>query len=75
MPHYKNGREAKVGDVVLGKDPYDVLPKSGVLLVINASSESCNGQVLGPGMASTQYITLSNALHAEDFEALAFSEK
>ena len=42
MPHYKDGTEAKVGDVIRGK-PYNT-PREivGVVLSVTPNTESCN---------------------------------
>lgn len=45
MPHYKNGREAKVGDQVLGRG-YNVKHIiSGVVVGITPGAECCNVEI------------------------------
>ena len=64
--HYKNGREAKVGDrvVVLNQGK----PFAGVLIETTPGSTSCNGQVVAaPG--NSNYVTLSDCIHADDVQA------
>lgn len=42
MPHYKDGTEAKVGDIIKGKPyntPHEVV---GVVVRVTPDSESCN---------------------------------
>jgi hypothetical protein len=46
MPHYADGKEAKVGDQVVGK-LYNsgAEPKAGVIISITPGAESCNAMV------------------------------
>jgi len=39
--HYKNGKEAKVGDLVVGTD-YNGLPVAGVVVKQLSGSDTCN---------------------------------
>lgn len=63
--HYKNGREAKVGDNVVnfinGK-PYML----GLLVEANAGSTTCNGKVLPAPVNNAHYVTIGDCLHVED---------
>ncbi|MBI5770817.1 MAG: hypothetical protein HZA93_23775 [Verrucomicrobia bacterium] len=61
--HYKNGREAKVGDRVVV--PNNGKPFIGLLSEVNAGSDTCNGQVI-PMPASSHYVTLKEILHVDD---------
>lgn len=63
MPHYKNGREAKIGDVLVCKPQYG-LPISGVVVAVNPSAETCNANVVPTTIS--QYVTLSDCLHIDD---------
>ena len=58
--HYKNGREAKLGDKVISKDG-----SAGTLVSANPGSTTCNGQLVPPG-APTLYVTLKDCLHVDD---------
>jgi hypothetical protein len=65
--HYKNGREAKVGDrvVVLNNGK----PLGGVLVEATPGSSSCNGRVV-PEPFNASYVTLSDCIHADDVAAI-----
>lgn len=67
--HYKNGREAKVGDKVVGVDSCGG-PVAGVLVSVQPGATSCNGQVV-PFNSPTWCVTLGDCLHAEDFKEKA----
>lgn len=70
MMHYKNGREAKIGDRVVGKD-IGGNPIAGMLVAAYPSSDTCNGSIV-PIVILEQYgrtVTLGDCLHIEDFEA------
>jgi hypothetical protein len=64
--HYKNGREAKIGDMVIGLDTSGN-PVAGILVRANAQSTTCNGYIL-PTQAvhNTQLVTLGQTMHADD---------
>jgi len=65
--HYRNGREAKAGDKVVGVETGGQ-PVAGILHSINPGSTSCNGR-----LARTSYndpmVTISDLLHVEDLPA------
>lgn len=64
--HYKNGREAKAGDIVV-----DLENKlMGVLHSPSAQSDTCNGR-LAPVSQNDPYVTIGNCLHIADIAALA----
>ena len=64
--HYKNGREAKVGDKIVGKDIYTGNPFSGIVGFAHAGSDTCNLTVY-PLMATDQMsATAKDCLHIED---------
>jgi hypothetical protein len=71
--HYKNGREAKVGDRIVGVDSSGH-PVAGVLVEANAGSTTCNGNVV-PFNSPTWCITLGDCLHVEDFKAESKEKK
>lgn len=62
--HYKNGREAKVGDRVVV--PNNGKPFIGLLTEANAGSDTCNGRVLPLPVNNEHYVTLKDVLHVED---------
>jgi len=62
--HYKNGREAKVGDAVVGRNVSGD-PVAGVLVDLLASSDTCNGNVILAG-APKHCVTLKDCLHVDD---------
>lgn len=66
--HYKNGREAKVGDKVVGKD-CNGNPIGGILLRGVAESTTCNGYILPLSVAEMNWrlVTLGDCLHLDDF--------
>jgi hypothetical protein len=63
--HYKNGREAKIGDRIVGVDSMGH-PVAGVLVDASSGSTTCNGNVV-PFNSPTWCVTLSDCLHIEDF--------
>ena len=65
--HYKNGREAKEGDVAILVD-YSKKVKVGQVHSIVSGSTSCNCQlaVILPGSVSHICATLGEMYHAED---------
>ncbi len=48
MPHYANGQEAKVGDLIVHspKIPDNAAKALGILISITPSADSCNGQLM-----------------------------
>lgn len=63
--HYKNGREAKVGDevIVFNGDRPNLL---GLLVSATPGSTSCNGRVLPMPVNNAAYVTIGDCLHVED---------
>lgn len=64
MPHYKNGREVKVGDKVVGKSEWGGFSVGTVIQVIPGSS-TCNMQIVPVGTPS-QTVTTSDYFHVDD---------
>ena len=62
--HYKNGREAKVGDHVVGRSYSG--PSSGVVVSAQAGSDTCNLQVLPVTPANLVCMTAKECLHIDD---------
>lgn len=46
MPHYKNGKPANEGDLVIIANPQAVPVTLGVLVQITPGTETCNGQII-----------------------------
>lgn len=68
--HYKNGREAKPGDKIVGLD-HAGNPIAGFLVKIQAGT-TCNGYV---AQSTPIYmVTLGDCLHADDALAVATAE-
>ncbi len=66
--HYKNGREAKIGDRVVV--PNNGQPFIGMLTQATAGSTTCNGRVAPLPLAREDYVTLGDILHVDDALAL-----
>ena len=62
--HYKNGREAKAGDIAVSLTN----KTAGLLHSVSASSNTCNGR-LAPINGSDPYVTISECLHIDDVAA------
>ena len=62
--HYKNGREAKVGDRVFVDDGYNQY--IGVVIKTQPGSTSCNLTVVPMPSANAYSATSSQCLHLED---------
>ena len=66
MPHYKNGREIKVGDKIVGKNEWAGV-FAGTVVVIYPGSATCNFNYI-PSGTPTQSATASDCLHVDDVE-------
>jgi hypothetical protein len=64
--HYKNGREAKNGDMVVMIQGVNSLPIAGILFGATPGINTCNGNIVTPGVALTHYANLLECLHADD---------
>lgn len=71
--HYKNGREAKVGDKIVGADSLGN-PFAGVLVSASGNSTTCNGQVV-PFSSPTWYVTLKDCVHVDDLAIADIPDK
>ena len=69
--HYKNGREAKNGDMVL-LNPSWGAPIIGILYNAQAGNDNCNGKI-APVSPSDSCPDLKDCLHIDDVKA-AISE-
>ena len=67
MPHYKNGREAREFDPVIGTD-CGGNSVYGRIYNINTQSETCNAMLANtiPGGTLPVYVTLDECFHAQD---------
>lgn len=63
--HYKNGREAKIGDKVVTKD-YAGNPISGIVGHANTQSNSWNLYIYPMRPIDQQRVTASECLHIDD---------
>jgi hypothetical protein len=72
--HYRNGREAKIGDQIVGRYPMGNLV-SGILVKANPGSETCNGTVMLTAVLYTlPLVTLGECVHADDISELSKQE-
>lgn len=71
--HYKNGREAKIGDKIVGVDNYGI-PLAGILVSTIAGATTCNGNIV-PFNNPAWSITLKDCLHVEDFNSMIKGEE
>lgn len=62
--HYQNGREAQIGDHVVGRDSGGN-PVAGILIRVNPATQTCDGQVVSL-QAPTYYVTIKDLLHVDD---------
>ena len=65
--HYKNGRAAKDGDVVVSLDPHN--PAIGMLYNASAASDTCNGRIARI-KSSDPYVTIKECVHVDDVKAI-----
>ena len=66
--HYANGKEAKVGDKVVGKDTCGQ-PIAGTVVATEAQCDTCNLQIV-PSYVPNIIATASQCLLADDVAAL-----
>lgn len=64
--HYKNGREAKVGDKVVGKEGYNGNPFSGIVGHTNSQSDTCNLTIYPLRPNEQINATAKECLHIDD---------
>lgn len=62
--HYVNGREAKVGDHIVGRDPSGN-PIAGFVVEAYSDTDRCNLQVV-PFTATRYTATAGECLHVDD---------
>lgn len=68
MPHYKNGREAKNGDTVIGKSQYMPSVLVGMIIDINPNAVSCNCALMRPGGFIQSCVAVSDFVHVDDVD-------
>lgn len=75
--HYKNGREAKNGDLVIGRGNWTgATIMAGLLIDLMPTSTTCNATLLRPGGIAQTCVTVVDFYHAEDaIEALEAQPK
>lgn len=61
--HYKNGRQAKSGDIVLNLNDW----KTGVLHSLNLTNDICNGR-LAQISQNDAYINIKDCVHLDDIK-------
>ena len=64
--HYKNGREARNGDLVIGKPEYGPGVIVGIVQDINPVADKCNCVVIRPGGLIQNCVTCGELYFAED---------
>lgn len=68
--HYKNGREAKAGDQIVGRS-FDGTVVAGVLVSPSSGSDTCNGRLIEASVInSAPFINLKDFVHADDITLL-----
>ncbi len=66
--HYRNGREAKNGDIIVGLNG-DKIIAVGVLHSATPGNDYCNGMI-APIQPTNSYACLVDALHIDDIAAM-----
>jgi len=68
--HYKNGKEAKIGDQVVGRDCCGNLVV-GVLMEILTCTDTCNGHVVPQAVIqNAPMVTIGDCVNVDDIAAL-----
>lgn len=68
--HYKNGKEAKIGDQVVGRDSCGNVV-AGVLMEILSCTDTCNGRVVPQvEILNAPIVTLGDCVNVDDIAAL-----
>ena len=67
--HYRNGREAKNGDVVFYQPSFGI-PIIGILYSALAGNDSCNGRLAVP-TSMDPYPNLAECVHIDDITTAA----
>ncbi len=64
--HYRNGREAKPGDKVIGIN--SGVPVAGILHSLQAGSDTCNARV-AQNSGNDPYVSVKDLIHVDDLPA------
>ena len=65
--HYRNGREAKIGDVIVGRGfDGNGVPMLGVVFKQASTSDTCNLTAVPLTVANTVTLTAKECLHIDD---------
>ena len=64
--HYRNGREAKNGDTVIGKPIHGASNIVGIIQDIQPGCVSCNSTVIRPAGMIQPCVTVGDMLHIDD---------
>lgn len=67
--HYKNGRPAKNGDIIVSIPAYGGAPTVGFLYAATPGNDACNGRI-AVARPSDGYANLSECLHIDDAKAV-----
>ena len=69
--HYRNGREAKNGDIVISMDGYGTMVINGIGVLHGAvpGNDYCNGMI-APIQPVVKSACLIDCLHIEDLQAI-----
>lgn len=65
--HYKNGREAKVGDTVFARS-YDGTPFTAVVVKATPGATTCNLTAVPLPATNTVSLTAGECYHADDMQ-------
>lgn len=67
--HYRNGREAKNGDIVARLGANGKIEALGVLHGATPGNDYCNGNI-APTLITMQYACMCDCIHADDLAEL-----
>lgn len=69
--HYRNGREAKNGDVIVSiGSGTSVIAAVGVLHNATPGNDYCNGQIASTALGPVTHACLCDCLHVDDVAAM-----
>lgn len=63
--HYKNGRPANIGDMVIWRD-YNGLPFGAIVIKQSSSGDTCNLSGVSTGSGQSVTLTAKDCVHIED---------
>lgn len=73
--HYRNGREANNGDLVVRINDSGVIEAVGVLQNAEPGNEYCNGEIKNLESGHESYACMCDCLHVEDLAELLVQAK